>query len=45
MTIKIGDSVRVRHVGPKPSQHNDEVFGSLGVSKAETLRRRESGVL
>ena len=33
--VKIGDGMRVRTVAPKLGQHNEEIFGRLGVTEAE----------
>ena len=43
--IRIGEGVRVRTVAPKLGQHNDEIFGRLGVTQAELRELRAKGVL
>jgi crotonobetainyl-CoA:carnitine CoA-transferase CaiB-like acyl-CoA transferase len=43
--IKIDDDVRVRSVAPQLGQHNAEIFGRLGLTKAEIGRLRSTGVL
>ena len=43
--IKIGEGVRVRDVAPKLGQHNAEIFGRLGMTEAEIVRLRASGIL
>jgi crotonobetainyl-CoA:carnitine CoA-transferase CaiB-like acyl-CoA transferase len=43
--VKIGESVRVRTVAPKLGQHNDEIFGRLGLSETEMKDLRAKGVL
>ena len=43
--VKIGESVRVRTVAPKLGQHNAEIFGRLGLNKAEAKDLRARGVL
>jgi crotonobetainyl-CoA:carnitine CoA-transferase CaiB-like acyl-CoA transferase len=37
--------VRVRAIAPKLGQHNDEIFGRLGLGEAETKGLRKRGVL
>ena len=43
--IRIGKGVVVRNVAPKLGQHNVEIFGRLGVTKAELQELRAKGVL
>jgi formyl-CoA transferase len=43
--VRIGEGVRVRNVAPKLGQHNAEIFGRLGVSEAEMMWLRATGVL
>jgi len=43
--VRIGEGMRVRSVAPKLAQHNAEIFGRLGLSKAEIDRLRACGVL
>jgi crotonobetainyl-CoA:carnitine CoA-transferase CaiB-like acyl-CoA transferase len=43
--IEIGESVRVRTVAPKLSQHNAEILGRLGLGAAEMKDLRAKGVL
>ena len=37
--------VSVRRAGPSLGQHNDEVFGALGLSAAEIARLRAAGAI
>jgi CoA:oxalate CoA-transferase len=43
--VRIGEGVRVRAVAPKLGQHNAQIFGRLGVTKAELRGLRAKGVL
>ncbi|HVC50898.1 MAG TPA: CoA transferase [Stellaceae bacterium] len=43
--IRIGDDIGVRTVAPRLGQHNDEVFGALGVSPDDLARLRGRKVL
>jgi crotonobetainyl-CoA:carnitine CoA-transferase CaiB-like acyl-CoA transferase len=43
--VKIGNGVRVHSVAPRLGQHNNEIFGRLGVSEAEMKELRAGGVL
>jgi crotonobetainyl-CoA:carnitine CoA-transferase CaiB-like acyl-CoA transferase len=37
--------VAVRRAGPSPGQHNDEVYGALGITEKEMARLRETGTI
>jgi hypothetical protein len=43
--VRIGEGVRVRNVVPKLGQNNAEIFGRLGVSKAELKELDEKGAV
>jgi crotonobetainyl-CoA:carnitine CoA-transferase CaiB-like acyl-CoA transferase len=43
--VKIGEGVRVRTVAPKLGQHNAEIFGRLGMTKAEVRELQARGIL
>jgi formyl-CoA transferase len=43
--VRIGEGVRVRHIAPKLGQHNAEIFGRLGVTKAAMEELRAKRVL
>ena len=41
----VGRSTRVPHSGPAVGQHNDEVYGQLGLGAAELAVLRNEGVI
>jgi formyl-CoA transferase len=43
--VRIGEGVQVRSVAPKLGDHNAEIFGRLGITEAELVRLRASGIL
>jgi len=43
--IRMGESVQVRHVAPRLGEHNDDVFGALGVDAEKLAALRKTGVV
>ena len=43
--IRIGKSIRVRATAPKLGEHNDEIFGHMGLNADELKALRDKGVL
>ena len=43
--IRMGDEIKVRTVAPKLGQHNEAVFGAIGVGEADLRALKEKGVI